>query len=70
MKDIRPFKECFELSDTIRAQHLLFQDYLKEDSNARKFIFYLALKENGLRAKYGKDKANGCIGYGLAYVER
>ncbi len=42
----RPINDCFKLSDKIRAQHLLFEDFKQERGDIQKFIFYLWLGEN------------------------
>lgn len=63
----RKVNDCFKISKKIRAQHELFNDFLNERKDIQKFIFYLWLQENELKAKYGKDE-NGNIGYGLEYV--
>ena len=65
--DYRPINNCFKTSDKIRAQHELFEDFKQERQDVQKFIFYLWLQENKLKAKYGKDE-KGNIGYGLEYV--
>lgn len=73
MEEFRPINQCFEKSDTIRAQHLLWDDFRKERTDVKdrglyKIAFYIWLDENELGAKYGKDE-NGNIGYGLKYID-
>ena len=65
--DYRPVNECFKVSDEIRANHVLFEDFKQERRDVIKFTFYMWLQENQLKAKRGKDK-NGNFGYGLEYV--
>lgn len=65
--DFRPVNDCFEKSDTIRAQHLLYEDFKQERTDINKFIFYLWLQDNPLEAKRGKDE-KGNLGYGLKYI--
>lgn len=80
MKDpissFRPIEACFERCDTIRAQHLLWEDMLKErtDLNHReniryKMAFYVLLGQNQWNATIGKDQ-NGYFGYGLRFIPR
>lgn len=68
-KDFRPARECFKLSDKIRASHELFNDFQQERTDIQKFIFYLWLQDNELGAKRGKDE-NGNLGYGLEFVKQ
>ncbi|KKL71378.1 hypothetical protein LCGC14_2095530 [marine sediment metagenome] len=69
----RPVPLCFEKSDTIRARHLLWEDFrlertdLKEGTGVHKVAFYLWLADNDLCAKQGKDK-EGNLGYRLKYI--
>lgn len=65
----RPASQCFEISDTIRAAHHLYEDFTQERKDINKFTFYLWLNQNQLNAKRGKDE-NGNFGYGLKYVEK
>jgi len=74
MSEFRPINECFCLSNEIRAQHLLWQDFLKErtDLDGRrgyKIAFYIWLQKNEMKAKRGKD-TDGSFGFGLRYIER
>lgn len=59
---------CFVKSDIIRAQHLLYDDFLNERKDIVKFIFYIWLNENELQAKFGKDE-NGDFGWGLEFIQ-
>jgi hypothetical protein len=67
--EFRPVHECFEISDEIRAQHNLYEDFKQERTDIKKFIFYLWLHENPLNAKYGKDNS-GSFGYGLKFIPK
>ena len=72
MTEFRPITECFEKSDVIRAQHLLWEDFKKERTDVKgnrmyKMVFYVALSENNWGAKIGKD-VDGSFGYGLRYI--
>ena len=70
MKKYRPIKECFELNEDIRANHLLFEDFQAERTDIKKLIFYIFLQENELGAVKGIDPSTGDIGYGLKYVPK
>ncbi len=63
----RNVNDCFKLSDKIKAQHELYEDFKNERTDIQKFVFYLWLQKNELKAKYGKDH-NGNLGYGLEFV--
>jgi len=63
----RPVAECFELTDKIRASHLLFDDFKDERTDIQKFVFYTWLMDNKMGAKVGKDE-NGDMGYSLKYI--
>jgi hypothetical protein len=65
--DYRKINDCFKISETIRAKHLLYEDFKQERIDITKFIFYLWLQENQLKAKIGKDE-NGYLGHGLEFV--
>lgn len=74
MSDYRPMEECFERCDTIRAQHLLWEDMQKERADLQhrgnlryKMAFYMLLDQNKWKAKSGKDQ-NGNFGYGLRFI--
>lgn len=73
MSEFRPVDQCFEKSDTIRAQHELWEDFLQERTDlgkgnqTYKFAFYVFLNENKIGATYGKDE-KGNIGYGLRFI--
>ncbi len=74
MNKFRPVNQCFEKSDTIRANHLLWKDFQKERTDivgmgVYKFVFYGWLMDNELKAKHGKDE-NGNLGYGLRFIEK
>lgn len=66
----RVLTECFTLSDTIRASHLLFKDLQEERTDIQKIVFYLFLQTNELGAVRGNDPNTGDIGYGLRYIPR
>ena len=63
----RKVNDCFKLSKNSRAQHELFEDFKKERTDVKKFIFYLWLQKNELKADFGKDR-NGDFGYGLEFI--
>lgn len=65
----RPVNDCFEITDKIRANHLLFEDFKKERTDVSKFVFYMWLEQNELKAKRGKDE-KGNMGFGLKYIDR
>ena len=72
MPEFRPINDCFERSETIRAQHLLWEDFQKERTDIQgdryyKMVFYIALSENHWGAKRGKSD-DGSFGYGLRYI--
>lgn len=72
MSKYRPINDCFEVSDKIRAKHLLFEDYFHGERKgeylpAMKLAFYLWLNKNELSAKWGKDE-NGDFGHGLKFI--
>lgn len=60
-----PFKECFGASTTVRAQHLLFADYIDVIGGRPlpKIIFYVMMRE-AFGPPNGKDE-NGNLGYYL-----
>jgi len=64
---IRPLEECFEPSEEVTAQHILFRDYQKESPACMKIFFYIVIQK-----VYGmphlKD-SNGNLGFALKYVE-
>lgn len=65
----RPINQCFKKSNKIRAQHLLYDDFKQERKDISKFIFYLWLNDNELKAKRGNDE-EGAFGWGLEYVAK
>ena len=71
MGETKQFEEHFEKSDTIRAQHLLWEDVLKVRPDMRgvsnKMRFYMLLNQNPWGATWGKDE-RGDLGLGLRFV--
>lgn len=65
----RRINDCFKKSDTIRAQHVLFDDFKQERTDVMKFTFYLWLGKNELQTNRGKDE-NGNLGFGLEYIPK
>jgi len=61
----RPFEECFEKSDEVTAQHILYRYYKTENPNCAKVFFYIILEKIYERA-YLKDK-DGYLGYPMKY---
>jgi hypothetical protein len=44
--DFKPLEQCFEKSDTCRAQHLLFEDYVAYiNKPLPKVIFYIIIQQ-------------------------
>lgn len=63
----RAFEDCFEPSDEVTAQHILYRDYRPENPNCQKIFFYIVLQK-----VYGpahlKDK-DGNLGFPMKYKE-
>jgi hypothetical protein len=63
----RPLEECFEPSELVTAQHVLYQFYASENPNCSKVFFYIILQEI-----YGPAHlldAGGDLGYPMKYKE-
>jgi hypothetical protein len=63
----RKINDCFKRSDTIRPDHLLYKDFLQERTDISKFIFYIWVQKNELKARRGKADS-GDLGHGLEYI--
>ena len=64
---IRPLKECFEPSEEVTAQHILFRDYIKESPACPKIFFYIVME-----MVYGRvhlKDADGNLGFPLKFIE-
>ena len=64
---IRPLEECFEPSEEVTAQHILYAGYRKENPNCAKVFFYIVLEMVYGRAHL-KDK-DGYLGFPMKYIE-
>lgn len=68
---MKPIEDHFEKSNTIRAQHLLWEDVIKQRPDLKgvryKMAFYMLLGENPWGAVWGKDE-KGDLGLGLRFV--
>lgn len=61
----RPLEECFEPSETVTAQHILFNDYLAECPAVPKLFFYIAMEKVYGRALF--INAEGDLGFKLQF---
>lgn len=67
----RPLEECFENSNEIKPNHLLFKDYQKECPNISKVFFYIVMQDIygfPLRNPLNSGKHTD-LGYKLKFVE-
>jgi len=66
--DMKPFKDYFQKSDEVTAQHELAEQFKNDiNSNVPKLVIYCLLKEHFGDAKH-VDK-NGDLGYYLSICE-
>lgn len=61
----RPITECFDQSEAVIANHILFQSFHEEVPNLPKIFFYIIMEEL-YGAPNGKD-AQGNLGYHLTF---
>ena len=61
----RPLEECFEVSETVTAQHILFKDYAVEVPMCPKVFFYIVMEKVYGRA-CEKD-TSGLLGFKLKF---
>lgn len=60
--DFKPFKECFEESNTCTALHILYQNYIDYIQKPLPKVFFYIIMENTFGHPNGNDK-NGNAGY-------
>lgn len=66
--EFRPLKECFETSETVTAQHILFKEYFAEVPQVPKIFFYIVMERvYGFPAH--KDQG-GNLGFKLRFVPK
>lgn len=66
--DFRPLEDCFEESETVTAQHILFKDYATEIPMCPKIFFYLVMEK-----VYGPAReidAQGNLGFKLHFKQK
>lgn len=64
----RPLEECFEESETVTAQHILFKDYQREAPACPKIFFYIVMEKVYGPARYKDER--GDLGFKLRFVPK